>query len=255
MRCYTNIIKRCWMSVLFLPSYRRRSVSSGFNPIPAQQTPLILFAARVVNGWIPTCVGMTKGIATFPLLLSLLFWLCIHPAWADIEVKKAEGRVAEAGYQLAVDFNINLGFPIEQALMRGVTLHFLTEFTLTRTRWYWRDEVLMDNEHITKLSYNALTRQYRIARGSLFQNFANLDDALRIVARQASTPIARNFLKPETGYVSRVKESNLIASTRMRLDISQLPKPLQVNALTSEDWNLDSGAYRWILPPNTDAPN
>lgn len=188
-----------------------------------------------------------KKIISFLLLcLSLSF---AHAA--DIELQKAEGRSNDNGYQLAAEFSINLGFPVEQALMRGVTLHFLTEFTLTRSRWYWRDEVLNQSEHSTKLSYNALTRQYRIARGALFQNFTNLDDALRIVARQSSDAIRAAALAPDNSYLNRIKESNYIASVRMRLDISQLPKPLQVNALTSEDWNLDSDVYRWIVNPPT----
>lgn len=41
----------------------------------------------------------------------------------------------------------------------------------------------------------------------------------------------------------------------MRLDVTQLPKPLQVNALTNEDWNLESEPYRWeILPPTEVEP-
>ena len=31
----------------------------------------------------------------------------------------------------------------------------------------------------------------------------------------------------------------------MRLDVTQLPKPFQVNALTSRDWNLSSEWQRW----------
>ncbi len=30
------------------------------------------------------------------------------------------------------------------------------------------------------------------------------------------------------------------AQVRMRLDVSQLPKPFQVNAITSREWNLAS---------------
>jgi Domain of unknown function (DUF4390) len=33
----------------------------------------------------------------------------------------------------------------------------------------------------------------------------------------------------------------------LRLDITQLPKPLQVNALTGSDWTLDSAWYRWLI--------
>jgi hypothetical protein len=39
------------------------------------------------------------------------------------------------------------------------------------------------------------------------------------------------------------------AYAHMRLDVTLLPKPLQVNALTNEDWNLESTAYRWQIQP------
>ena len=78
---------------------------------------------------------------------------------------------------------------VEQALEQGVPLYFVSEFTLTRPRWYWLDEVVARSEQTTRLSYNALTRQYRITRGALFQNFASLDDALRIIGHQTAEPI------------------------------------------------------------------
>jgi len=37
------------------------------------------------------------------------------------------------------------------------------------------------------------------------------------------------------------------AAIRMRLDVSQLPKPFQINALASRDWNLSSAWFRWTL--------
>ena len=45
------------------------------------------------------------------------------------------------------------------------------------------------------------------------------------------------------------KNGDYIAAVRMRLDVTQLPKPLQVNALATEDWSLDSDWYRWIVQP------
>jgi hypothetical protein len=36
---------------------------------------------------------------------------------------------------------------------------------------------------------------------------------------------------------------------RMRLDVSRLPKPFQVNALASRDWNLASDWHRFSYAP------
>jgi len=168
-----------------------------------------------------------------------------------ITVRKAEIRMTEDGYQLAANFDIRLTLLLEQALTHGITLNFVSEFTLTRSRWYWLDEVATKTEDTTKLSYSALTRQYRIKRGTIFQNFASLDDALRSLGNQSSAPIPAKLVTKSSGYIASLlsSNSNYTAYTRMRLDVSQLPKPLQVNALTSDEWKLDSEGYSWMLAP------
>lgn len=174
-------------------------------------------------------------------LLSVLLFLYASLACADgIEVNKAEMRSSEDGYQLAADFDVNFSYQVQQALSLGVPLYFIGEFTLTRSRWYWLDEQVFQSEQSVKLSYNVLTRQYRISRGSLFQNFASLEEMMRILARQSSSYIPSEATK---------KDGNYIASVRLRLDTKQLPKLMQVNVLTSKDWELDSGWYRWVIRP------
>ena len=108
------------------------------------------------------------------------------------------------------------------------------------TRWSWLDKEIYSGEQTVKLSYSILTGRYRISRGALFQNFASLEDALNILARQSSAVIPAELMK---------KDGNYVASARLRLDIAQLPKPLQVNALTDNDWTLDSDWYRWVINP------
>jgi hypothetical protein len=178
-------------------------------------------------------------------------------AGADgIEVRKAEAHFSDDSYQLSADFDLRLNFVVEQALEQGVPLYFVSEFTLTHPRWYWLDESVAQSEQSFKLSYNTLTRQYRITRGTLFQNFASLNDALRIIGRQNSAPIQAELLKGGGNYITEKlfkKDDDFVAAVRMRLDVSQLPKPLQVNALTGDDWNLDSDWYRWIVRPVTAA--
>ena len=169
-------------------------------------------------------------------LLALLF---IATAQAEgISVNRAEARLSDDGYQLSASYDINLTFAAQQALERGVPLYFVGEFLLTRPRWYWLDEEIFQGEQTVKLSYNVLTRQYRISRGALFQNFAGLEDALNILSRQSSTVIPAELVEKNKSY---------IAAARLRLDVAQLPKLLQVNALTGKDWTLNSDWYRWAI--------
>ena len=196
--------------------------------------------------------GEVKSFALICLLSSVLCLLSSAASAESIAVHKAEARFSGGSYQLSAYFDIKFNFVVDQALTRGVPLYFISEFSLTRPRWYWLDEVVAQSEQTTRLTYNALTRQYRIARGPLFQNFSSLDDALRVIGRQSAAPIDAALFRDDEGYIAMIlpdKDGDYIAAVRMRLDVTQLPKPLQVNALTTEDWILDSDWYRWIVRP------
>jgi hypothetical protein len=206
-----------------------------------------------------------KKMLSLSLRVALMVWLFSATAHAEgISVVKAEIRPSEDGYQLTASYDINLNFVVKQALSLGIPIYFVGEFSLTHarwdwldsaqqalsrlfsgepshTRWSWLDKEIYSGEQTFKLSYSTLTGRYRISRGALFQNFASLEDALNILARQSSAVIPAAMIKTEGNYV---------ASARLRLDIAELPKPLQVNALTDNDWTLDSDWYRWVI----DAP-
>ncbi len=187
--------------------------------------------------------------------LALLLCLCTSFAKAEgIAVTKAETRLVDDGYEILADFKIILPPSVAEALKRGVTLNFVSELAITRSRWYWLDTDVIQNEQTTKLSYNALTRQYRISRGTLFQGFSNLDSALRVLGHQSAAPVSVAALSSGGGYVARLlkSETRYTAYAQMRLDTSQLPKPLQVNALTNSEWNLESERYSW--PVQSDLP-
>lgn len=192
----------------------------------------------------PYCTSLhnlTRLLRALQLVVVVLLWLAPPPALADgMVVNRAEVRFSDDGYQVTADFGIHLNFVVEQALTHGIPLYFTSEFSLTRPRWYWLDEEVAHREQSTKLSYNILTRQYRITRGALFQNFDSLEEALLVFGHQVFPPTALSQIKPESNYV---------AAIRMSLDITQLPKPLQVNALATKDWDLDSGWYRWTVRP------
>lgn len=196
-----------------------------------------------------------------PFAFCLLFSVfCFLPAAhaERITVRKAEANFLEDSCQLSAYFDISFNFVVEQALMQGVPLYFISEFTLTRPRWYWLDETVVQHEQSIKLSYNSLTSQYRITRGSIFQNFATLDAAINTIRHQSAAPIAAGLLKEGGGFFSGnlfKGDRSYIAAVRLRLDVTQLPKPLQVNALANNDWNLDSGWYKWIVYPGATMQN
>ena len=55
--------------------------------------------------------------------------------------------------------------------------------------------------------------------------------------------------RPVAQVASLSKGTRYDAAIRLRLDVNQLPKPFQVNALASREWTLASDWYRWSFVP------
>jgi len=176
------------------------------------------------------------------LLGALACLLLALPARAEgILVRDAALVAADEGYYLEADFDVTLNATLEDALNKGVPLYFLLEFEIIRPRWYWLDDKVVNTQQQYRLAYNALTRQYRLGIGAFFQNFSDLNEALSFLSKVRRRQIL------EIGTLSR--GSVYAAAVRMRLDVSQLPKPFQLNALASRDWNLSSDWHRWTVKP------
>jgi len=182
----------------------------------------------------------SSGASRFLALVVLLLFAIVGRA-ENIEVKAAAVTLREEGYSLDADFEITLTPTLEDILAKGVPLNFLVELEVIRPRWYWLNEKVVTLSQQYKLSYNPLTRQYRISIGTFYQNFSTLVDAVRFMGRLRNAPVTdKNGLSPGQSYA---------AAIRMRLDVSQLPKPFQITALGSRDWNLSSDWFRFPVSP------
>jgi hypothetical protein len=184
----------------------------------------------------PSALGWLAALAL------LAGFLAAAPARAQgIEVQRAALIPSEEGYFLEADFDIALTHTLEDALNKGVPLYFALEFELIRPRWYWFNEKLASTRQQYRLSYNALARQYRVGLGRLYQNFSSLPEALAFLSRVR----LRDAVEPG----ALAKGSTYLAAVRMRLDVSQLPRPFQITAVGSRDWSLASDWHRWTISP------
>lgn len=145
---------------------------------------------------------------------------------------------AENGWHISADFRFNLSKEVEEAVNKGVALHFLVEFVLMEPNKYWFDQEAASASLPIKLSYHALSRQYLVSFGSRQTGFSSLQEAMDEISKLRAWEIQeKNTLKKDAPYY---------AMLRMRLDQSKLPKPIQVSAIGSEQWDLISERYRWI---------
>jgi len=178
-----------------------------------------------------------RGIALCTGLAALLL------AWSavanDISVGDVQLRPVEEGLMLDADFDFELTPRLSEVVSNGVPLHFRVDFELTRRRWYWFDETAASSRLELRLSYHALSRQYRLSTGLLQQTFASLDEALNVLKR------IRNWLVVDRTVT--FADADYEAALRMRLDTNLLPKPFQLSALTNRDLQLESAWRRFTV--------
>jgi hypothetical protein len=194
--------------------------------------------------------AIAPGSSRLPLMIRCVMALVLCcAAMASAPYARADGigvrnaviDSGDDGYQLTADFDVAFSPRLEEAVNRGVPLHFVVEFELSRPRWYWFDEKPIQLSQTYKITYTPLLRQYRLSIGNVYQNFTRFEEVTRVLSRLRGWHVAdKGALKKDQIYQ---------AGLRMRLDTSQLPKPFQVNAIASRDWTLASDWHRWTLSP------
>lgn len=188
------------------------------------------------------CKSIEPNHALVALFVALWFAFTAASVHADgIDIRKAALNATEDGYTLTADIDVQLTPLLDDTLHKGVPLYFTLEFELIRSRWYWFNEKIAGARQQYRLSYNALTRQYRIGTGELYQNMSSLSEALAYMSHVRR----REDIEPG----SLRKDTNYAAALRLRLDTTQLPKPFQLTAVGSRDWSIGSDWYRWTVVP------
>ncbi len=191
------------------------------------------------------------GLSLFRSLSFGVFALFFLSIWNEVSAAsestmeltsvRIERSIDGEGWILNADVELQLNTRLEDAVNKGLPLYFLFEVEITRPRWYWFDEKSAVKMQVFKLSYHALTRQYRVAIGAYQQSFLNLSDALASMSRIRGWRIA---VSDQFSVGERYD-----AQVRMRLDSSQLPKPFQIIGITNREWNLASDWKRFIFTP------
>ncbi|MCS3507739.1 hypothetical protein D3C87_1387120 [compost metagenome] len=166
------------------------------------------------------------GLLLVSTLLSTVPGGEVHAA--EPQVTRVEPAVRNGKLEFDADIEFELNQQLRDAAQRGIPLYFTADLTVTRERWWWFDESLVDTSRTWRVIYNALTRQWRAGVGELSFPVASLDDAMSVIRhiRNWSVADAADF-DADVLYGGQI---------RLRLDTSLLPRPFQVNALNSSSW-------------------
>ena len=175
------------------------------------------------------------------LLACALFTLAAaaHAQAPATEITQLRLERSDEGLVLSASVKFELPPVIDDALAKGIPMFFVAEAALYRDRWYWYDKQVVAAARHMRLSYQPLTRRWRLTVSpepignsglALGQTFETREEAMAAVQHLSHWKIA------EAADVDADARYNV--DFRFRLDVSQLPRPFQIGAVGHADWNI-----------------
>lgn len=170
---------------------------------------------------------------------ALLFAPLVRAEPSVTEITQLRVERSDEGVLLSAAVKFELPEVIDDALAKGIPMFFVAEAMLLRDRWYWYDKQVASAARHMRLSYQPLTRRWRLVVSSapignsglaLGQTFDTREEALAAIQRISHWKIAdADEVEPDVRYN---------VDFRFRLDVSQLPRPFQIGAVGHSDWNI-----------------
>lgn len=187
------------------------------------------------------------------LLLTLL--LCVFMASGHAEVSlpgasehivRVEPVVRDGKLYIDADVQFEVTGDLRNAAQKGVPIYFTADLEIVSKRWWWFDDVAVNEQKTWRIVYNALTRQWRVGTGELSMPESSLDDALSLVRNIRGWDVAAiQDIESGTLYEGRI---------RVRLDTSLLARPFQVDAFNSSAWSLATPWKNFTFSISVDEP-
>jgi len=205
---------------------------------------------------LPVSMRMLRGFVLMLAVLLAAYWISL-PGHAQSPETQSQSRselqpeprseitritplLRDDKLYVDADIDLALGTELRAAVDKGLPLYFVLEVQITAQYRWWFDKTVVDARRSYRLSYNVLTRQWRMVRADLGSSersggdwalpLPTLEDALSSLRRVRGWAVSEaDHLKPDTRYVGRM---------RLRLDTARLPRPFQIDALNRSTWTL-----------------
>ena len=161
---------------------------------------------------------------------------------APTELTQLKVERAEDGVYLSAVVQFDLPAVVEDALTKGIPMFFVVEADMYQSRWYWTDRRVASATRTIRLSFQPLSRRWRVnivtglinnssgLRATFNQNYESLPEALSAVQRLSRWKVADNAeVDPDVVYKLELS---------FNMDLSQLPRPLQIGVAGQKDWTI-----------------
>ncbi len=158
-----------------------------------------------------------------------------------LEITQLRVERADDGLLLYAQIRLDLPTIVDDALHKGIAMYFVMDAEVLRERWYWTDRKVASASRHLRLSYLPLSRRWRLQTSpqpignaglgvNLSQSFDSLQEALYAIQRITRWKIA------EASVVDT--DARQTVEFRFKLDMSQMPQPVQIGTAGQADWAL-----------------
>lgn len=207
---------------------------------------MMVFITRCWKNWLPRL--LLGWLATAVLGLGVA--LAQAPA-GGTEPPLLRLERSDDALWLSTQLQFDLSPAVVDALHKGIPIFFVAEADVLRERWYWTNKRIVSAKRQFRLAYQPLTNRWRLNISSgeiaepalglaLNQNFDSWTEALATIRRMTRWKIAdASELAPNVRY---------LVEFRFRLDLAQLPRPLQIGTLGQTDWSVVLGSEQLLEP-------
>ena len=186
------------------------------------------------------CLKKIKLSIFFSFWMILFFSSSTIASDNSLIIKTAEINSQFEAYFLNADFDLSFNDDLDEAIRKGIPINFVIEFELKKPRKYWFDEEVAKKTKEILLSYHALSKQFTLT-----------ESENRLIAFDNLTQ-AKNELKRIKNW--RIFDKSQIDDTEkysayllVKLDQTKLPKQLQADITSNQEWQLASKQFQWTF--------
>ena len=186
------------------------------------------------------CLKKIKLSIFFSFWMILFFSPSTIASDNSLIIKTAEINSQFEAYFLNADFDLSFNDDLDEAIKKGIPINFIIEFELKRPRKYWFDEEVTKKTKEILLTYHALSKQFTLT-----------ESENRLIAFDNLTQ-AKNELKKIKNW--RIFDKSQIDDTekysaylQVKLDQTKLPKQLQADITSNQEWQLASKQFQWTF--------
>ncbi len=186
------------------------------------------------------CLKKIKLSIFFSFWMTLFFSSSTIASDNSLIIKTAEINSQFEAYFLNADFDLSFNDDLDEAIKKGIPVNFIIEFELKKPRKYWFEEEVTKKTKEILLTYHALSKQFTLT-----------ESENRLIAFDNLTQ-AKNELKKIKNW--RIFDKSQIDDTekysaylQVKLDQTKLPKQLQADITSNQEWQLASKQFQWTF--------